>query len=399
MPPSGNDDVARRTRAAMVGNYAQQPVALARGEGSLVWDVDGRRYVDLTGGIAVTALGHCHPRVVAALEAQARRVWHVSNHFFQEPQVALAERLVRLSFADRVFLSNSGGEANEAAFKLARRYHRARGDDRFEFVAFERGFHGRSLFTVGMTGTPAYWQGFEPLVPGIRHAPYGDLDAVKALLSPRTAAIVVEPLQGEGGVRPAPPGFLAGLRALADENGCLLVFDEIQTGMGRTGTLFAYQGAGVVPDVMTLAKALGNGIPIGAMLTTESIAAALVPGTHGSTFGGNPLAAACACAVLDELTDGGVIERSRETGRHLGERLAELAQRLGPERVVEARGAGLLRGIQLPGPAAGAIARCREQGALVLPAGPDVVRIAPALNIPRDVLDLGLAALERALSA
>jgi acetylornithine/N-succinyldiaminopimelate aminotransferase len=395
----GSDAVAERTRAALVGSYAPQPVAVARGEGSLVWDVDGRRYVDLSGGIAVTALGHCHPRVVAALEAQARRLWHVSNHFFQEPQLELAERLVRASFAERVFLSNSGGEANEAAFKLARRYHRARGDDRFELVAFERGFHGRTLFTVSATGTPAYWQGFEPLVPGIRHAPFGDLDAVKALLSERTAAIVVEPVQGEAGVRPAPPGFLAGLRRLADENGCLLLFDEIQTGMGRTGTLFAYQREGVVPDVMTLAKALGNGIPIGAMLTTAEIAAALVPGTHGSTFGGNPLAAACGAAVLDELLEGGVLEQGRETGEYLGGRLDALAARLGPERVLEARGAGMLRGIELPGPAAPVIARCRDEGALVIPAGSNVVRLAPALNIPRELLDQGLDALERALSA
>jgi len=237
------------------------------------------------------------------------------------------------------------------------------------------------------------------MVPGIRHAPYGDLEATRALLNERTAAIIVEPIQGEAGVRPPPNGFLAGLRALADENGCLLIFDEVQTGMGRTGTLFAHQHTDVVPDVMTLAKALGNGIPIGAMLTRRDVAAALVPGTHASTFGGNPLAAACACAVLDELIEGGVLERARKVGEHLADRLDRMAARLGAERVVESRGAGHLRAVELPGPAAPVIERCREAGLLVIGAGERNVRLAPPLIITEEQVDEGVEILETAIAA
>ncbi|MBW2419870.1 MAG: acetylornithine transaminase [Deltaproteobacteria bacterium] len=393
-----NASLAQRQNASLVGNYRPQPITLVRGEGCTVWDAEGQSYLDLMGGIATAALGHCHPKVVAALTAQAGKLWHASNLYSTEPQIALAERLVRHSFAERAYFCNSGAEANEAALKLARRWQRDRGEDRYEIIAFEESFHGRTLFTVSVTGQPAYWKGFEPMVPGIHHAPFGDLDATRALLSERTAAILVEPVQGEGGVRPAPPGFLRGLRELADENGCLLVFDEIQTGMGRTGSLFAYEQYGVVPDVLTLAKALGNGIPVGAMLTRSELAASLVPGTHASTFGGNPLATACAVAVMDELTEGGVLEHGREMGAYLGERLAGLARDLGPKRVVEARGMGLLRALELPGPAADAIAACRERGVLVIPAGAEVIRLAPALIITREEIDRGVAVLEEVLS-
>lgn len=393
-----NEEWAERFVRVLTPNYRPQPIALVRGEGCRLFDADGRGYLDLMGGIATAVLGHCHPRVVAALEKQAHTLWHVSNLYTTAPQVELAERLVRHCFAERVFFANSGAEANEAALKLARRYARSRAEDRFEIVAFEAGFHGRTLFTVSATGTPAYWKGFEPLVPGIHHAPYGDLDATRRLLSDRTAAIIVEPVQGEGGVRPAPPGFLAGLRALADENGCLLIFDEVQTGMGRTGSLFAHQAADVTPDVMTLAKALGNGIPIGAMLTRSDVAEALVPGTHASTFGGNPLAAACASAVLDELVEGGVLERSRKVGEHLGARLDALARRLGPEQVVEARGVGHLRGIELARPVAPVIDHCRERGVLVIGAGERVVRIAPPLIVTEAEVDEGVAVLEEAIA-
>ena len=389
---------AERAEASLVGNYKPQPITLVRGEACTLYDVEGRAYLDLMGGIATAALGHCHPRVREALEKQAGKLWHVSNLYSTEPQIELAERIVRHSFAERVFFCNSGAEANEAALKLARRWHRDRGDDRFEIIAFEKSFHGRTLFTVTATGTPDYWKGFEPMVPGVFHAPFGDLDAVKALMTPRTAAILVEPVQGEGGVRPAPPGFLAGLRALADETGTILIFDEVQCGMGRTGSLFAYEQHGVSPDVMTLAKALGNGIPIGAMCTTERFHTALVPGTHASTFGGNPLAAACATAVFDELTERGVLNHAREMGDYLGEKLQALATRLGPERVVEARGAGLLRALELPGPAAPTVERCRERGVLVIVAGANVIRLAPPLIITKQELDHGLATLEHALA-
>jgi acetylornithine/N-succinyldiaminopimelate aminotransferase len=394
-----NESIAKRGESVLVGNYRPQPITLVRGQGCRVEDADGNRYLDLMAGIATTVLGHCHPALVRALEEQAGRLWHVSNLYTTQPQIDLAERLVRHSFADRVFFCNSGAEANEAALKLARRWHRDRGDDRYEIVAFEGGFHGRTLFTVSATGTPAYWKGFEPLVPGIHHAPYGDLDATAALLSERTAAILVEPVQGEGGVRPAPEGFLRGLRELADRNGCLLIFDEVQTGIGRTGTLFAHEQHGVTPDVMTLAKALGGGIPIGATCATESVAAALVPGTHGSTFGGNPLAAACAAAVLDVLIEEGVLEHGRRMGRYLEEQLAKLASRLGPKRVVAVRGAGMLQAIELTTPARPVVDRCREEGVLVITAGEKILRLSPPLVIEQSELQEGLEVIEKAISA
>jgi acetylornithine/N-succinyldiaminopimelate aminotransferase len=394
-----NAAIAGRAGEALVANYRPAPISLLRGEGCWLFDAEGRRYLDLMGGIATTVLGHCHPAVVEALEAQARKLWHVSNLFTTEPQIGLAERIIRHSFSERVYFCNSGAEANEAMLKLSRRWHRDRGDDRYEIIAFEGGFHGRTLFTVTVTGTPAYWEGFEPMVPGVHHAPYGDLAAVKALLSTRTAAIIVEPIQGEGGVRPAAPGFLQGLRDLADDNGCMLLFDEIQTGMGRTGPLFAYESSGVTPDAMSLAKALGNGIPIGAMCTTERFATALAPGTHASTFGGNPLACAAATAVFDELIEGGVLARAQETGIYLAEQLSALAGRLGKSRVIEARGAGHLQALELDDVAAPIVDRCREDGVLLIQAGLKVIRLAPALIITREQIDEGIGVLERALTA
>lgn len=399
MGSESNASIAKRGEAVLVGNYRPQPISLVRGQGCRVEDADGKRYLDLMGGIATTVLGHCHPALVRALKEQTGRIWHVSNLYNSEPQIALAERLVRHSFADRVFFCNSGAEANEAALKLARRWHRDRDDDRFEIVAFEGGFHGRTLFTVSATGTPGYWKGFEPLVPGIHHAPYGDLEATEKLLSPQTAAILVEPLLGEGGVRLAPDGFLRGLRELADRNGCLLVFDEVQTGMGRTGTLFAHEQHGAIPDIMTLAKALGGGIPIGATCATEKVAGALTPGTHGSTFGGNPLAAACASAVLDVLIEEGVLEHGRRMGQYLGDALDKLARRLGSKRVRETRGVGLLRALELTSPAAPVVERCREGGVLVITAGETVLRLAPPLVIEQSELQEGVDLIEKAIAA
>jgi len=394
----GSEELIERASEVLVANYARAPLAIERGEGCRLFDREGRSYLDLMGGIATVALGHAHPRVLAALEAQAKRLWHVSNLFVSEPQVRAAERIVANSFADRVFFCNSGGEANEAALKLARRWHRERGDDRYEIVAFEGGFHGRTLFTVSATANPAYHEGFGPMVPGIRFAEFGDIESAASEVGPRTAAILVEPVQGEGGVRPAPPGFLRALRELADANGCLLIFDEVQVGIGRTGTLFAYEAHEVVPDVMTLAKALGNGIPIGAMCTSERFSKVLVPGTHGSTFGGNPLACACADAVLAELTQGGVLARSRPVGEWLGRELDEMARRLGPELVVDTRGVGQLRCSAVPGAGSEVVGRCRDDGVLVIQAGAHTVRLAPPLVITRDELAEGLAVLEAAIA-
>jgi predicted acetylornithine/succinylornithine family transaminase len=393
-----NAEIADRGKKVLVANYAPQPISLVRGEGCWLIDAEGHRYLDLMGGIATACLGHANPKLRAALEAQAGLLWHASNLFTTEPQIRLAERLCAASFAEAIFFCNSGAEANEAAMKLARKWHRDQGQDRFEIIAFEGAFHGRTLFTVSATGTPAYWKGFEPMVPGIYHARFNDLESVEALLSPRTAAILVEPIQGEGGIRMPDRGFLAGLRRLADENGCLLLFDEVQTGIGRTGTLFAHQQEGVVPDVMTLAKALGGGIPIGAMCTTRKLASALVPGTHASTFGGNPLACAVACAVLDELLEGGVLDHAKAMGERLGDGLDAIAAALGPEKVLASRGRGLLRGLALVKPVAGVIDACRARGVLVISAGGNVLRLAPPLVISPEEIDQGLAVLREVLT-
>ena len=393
-----NTTLSERGSDVLVGNYGRQPIALVRGEGCFLFDANDRRYLDLMGGIATIALGHSHPRVMAALQDQALKLWHASNLYATEPQIQAAERIVTNSFAERVFFCNSGAEANEAALKLARRWHYDRGDrERNEIIAFAGGFHGRTLFTVTATGTPAYSEGFGPLVPGVHFADFGDIASVTSLLSERTAAILIEPVQGEGGVRPAPPGFLRELRRMADENGSLLIFDEIQTGIGRTGTLFAYEQHDAVPDVMTLAKALGNGIPIGAMCTTERYSKTLVPGTHGSTFGGNPLAAACANAVLAELTEGGLLAHAKQTGDWLDGEMDAMAKRLG-NKIVDSRGIGHLRAIELPGPAADTVARCRDNGVLVILAGPNNIRLAPPLVITRDELAPGLEVLEEAIA-
>ena len=394
---SKNREWADRAARVLVGNYKQQPIAIVRGEGCYVFDADGRRFLDMIAGIATVGLGHCHPRLVQALDEQARELWHASNVVYSTPQIELAERICRNSFAERVFFCNSGAEANEAALKLARRWQRLQGRDRYEIVAFERSFHGRSLFTVTATGQPKYWEGFEPMVPGVLHARFNDLGSVREKVGPKTAAILVEPVQGEGGVRPATREFLQGLREIADREGILLIFDEVQAGMGRTGSLFAYQHYGVEPDVMTLAKALGNGIPIGAMCTKARFGEALTPGTHASTFGGNPLAARCASAVFDELLEGGVLERARVAGSYLEARLHEMVRRLGPEKVVEVRGLGLLWGVELPVPAAATIGRCRELGMLVNAAGERVVRLAPPLVVEHVQIDEAVAILEQAI--
>jgi acetylornithine/N-succinyldiaminopimelate aminotransferase len=396
---TSNAEIASRGSKVLVGNYAPQPITLVRGEGCWLYDAEDHRYLDLMGGIATAALGHANPKLRAALEAQAAKLWHVSNLYTTEPQIRLAERLTTNSFAEAIYFCNSGAEANEAALKLARKHHRDHGDDRFEIIAFEGAFHGRTLFTVSATGTPAYWKGFEPLVPGIHHAAWDDLDSVRALLSEKTAAIIVEPIQGEGGLRTPAPGFLAGLRELADENGCLLIFDEVQVGMGRTGTLFAYEQEDVVPDVMTLAKSLGGGIPIGAMCTTRKLAAALIPGTHASTFGGNPLACAVASTVLDELVDGGILDHAKSMGERLGEGLESIAAEAGPKKVLETRGRGLLRGLALTDSPAAVIDGCRERGVLVISAGGNVLRLAPPLIISAEEIDHGLEVLREVLLA
>ncbi|MBI5070516.1 MAG: acetylornithine transaminase [Deltaproteobacteria bacterium] len=371
---------AARAQKVLTPNYRQQPLALVRGQGARVWDADGKEYLDLLGGVAVNALGHCHPALVKALTEQAGTLWHVSNHFFIPRQIELAEALLRHTpWAGRAFFCNSGCEANEAMLKLSRKFHADLGHpERHEIVSCVDSFHGRTLFTVTAGGQEKYQHGFEPLVPGVRHVRFGDVEALRAALTDRTAAFIVEPTLGEAGVFPAPEGYLAAARELTRKAGALLCLDEIQTGIGRTGRWWAHEWAGVTPDILSSAKALGGGFPIGAILATEEVGQHLGGGSHGTTFGGNPLACATALAVLREL-EGGVLERSVEVAASLREQL--LALRAGG-RLVDVRGRGMLLGLALRGVAAPEVGRlCREAGVLVNPIGDDTIRLAPPLTL------------------
>ena len=386
--------------AVFVPNYAPADALLARGSGSRVWDTEGKEYIDFASGIAVNALGHAHPDLVEALTAQAASLWHVSNAYTHAPGIALAQSLTARTFADRVLFCNSGAEANEAALKLARRYAYDRGEsDRFEIISFDRSFHGRTFLTVSAGGTEAYRTGFGPVPEGLTHLPYNDMDAVGDAVTERTAAILVEPVQGEGGLTPADAAFLARLRDLCTANGALLIFDEVQSGVGRTGWLYAYQAYDVVPDILTTAKGLGGGFPIGAMLTTDEVAQSFVPGTHGSTFGGNPLASAVAARVLELVDDADFLGEVRRKEVMLRERLLEVGTRRAMWH--EVRGMGLWLGCVLDGPwagRAGDITKAAfEAGVMVLRAGADVVRLAPALNIPDADIEEGVARLDDAL--
>ncbi len=377
--------------------YNRLEVAFVRGEGVWLWDREGRRYLDFAAGIAVNALGHAHPRLVEALTAQARRLWHVSN-LYQIPELErLAQRLVEHSFAETVFVCNSGAEAVEAAVKTARRYHHARGRPRPRIITFEGAFHGRTLATISAAGGERLTAGFEPLLEGFDRVPFGDLAAVEAAIGPETGAILIEPVQGEGGVRPAEPAFLRGLRELCDRHGLLLLLDEVQCGMGRTGRLFAYEHAGIRPDIVALAKGLGGGFPIGAMLATAEAASGMTAGTHGSTFGGNPLACAVALAVLEELTAPGFLEGVWARARELWEGLQQL-QRQYPQELLEVRGVGLMLGLRTRSANSEVAARLRHWGLLTVPAGDNVVRLLPPLVIEPDHVRLALDTLEKVLT-
>ena len=379
-------------------NYKPAPIVVHRGRGCDLFDVDGKRWLDLCAGVAVCAVGHAHPKLVAAIADQAARVAHVSNYFWNEENVLLADELCTKSGFDRAFFCNSGAEANEALFKLARRHFHAKGDTkRTQFIAFDNAFHGRTMGAVSLTGTPKYREGFGG-VEGVTHVPYGDLDAVKKHMSAHVCAIIVEGVQGEGGVLPAPPGFLQGLRALADEHGALLLMDEVQTGIGRLGRWFAFQGTGVKPDAIALAKGLGGGFPIGAMLTTEALAGALPPGTHGSTFGGNPLASAAARAVLRILEEEKLVEGAKQKGAFLGEQLAALAREM-PAICEGERGEGLLRGLVLK---KGYVVRdilpkLADAGVLLTAAGERVLRFSPPLVVTEAELKEGVDAVRNVL--
>jgi acetylornithine aminotransferase/acetylornithine/N-succinyldiaminopimelate aminotransferase len=378
-------------------NYARAPLCLIRGEGARVWDTDGKEYLDFVGGIAVDALGHSHPRIVGAIREQATALLQVSNLYQIPSQIHLAKLLCEHSFADRVFFCNSGTEANEAAIKLARKFAReTRASDCFEIVTMRGAFHGRTMGALSATPTEKYQHGFEPLLPGFKHVPFGDLRAAQRAVDNRTAAVLVEPIQGEGGVNVAPDGYLQGLRRLCDESGALLIFDEIQTGMGRTGRLWAYQHWGVEPDVMTLAKALASGVPIGAMLAREACARVLVAGTHGTTFGGNPFATTVGLVTLTTMLEDKVPDRADRMGARLLDRLRALAATGAGIR--EVRGKGLLIGLELDRPAGPVVDACRDRGLLVLTAGERVLRMTPPLVIEESDVDRGVGIVGEVLA-
>ena len=368
----------------LMTNYARAPLCLVRGEGARVWDTDGKEYLDFVGGIAVDALGHSHPKIVGAIREQATALLHVSNLYQIPSQIHLAKLLVEHSFADRAFFCNSGTEANEAAIKLARKHATDTGSsDRTDIITMRGAFHGRTMGALSATPNEKYQHGFHPLLPGFKYVPFGDLTAVERAMDGRTAAILVEPIQGEGGVNVAPDGYLAGLRRLCDEHGALLIFDEVQTGMGRTGRLWAHEHWGVAPDVMTLAKALASGIPIGAMVAKEFCARAIVPGSHGTTFGGNPFATTVGVATFTTMLDEKLPERAGRLGGYLMDRLRSI----GLPAIKEVRGKGLLVGVDLDRPANAVVTACREQGLLVLTAGDAIVRMTPPLVVEEADVD------------
>jgi acetylornithine/N-succinyldiaminopimelate aminotransferase len=395
-----NADMLAQASKYLYPNYKPLPMVLERGQGAELWDVEGKRYLDLCAGVAVCSVGHAHPDHVRALAEQAGRLAHVSNYFYNDVNIRLAARLCERTGFARAFFCNSGTEANEALFKLARRHFWAKGEvERTQFIAFHNAVHGRTMGALQLTGTPKYREGFGD-IGAVSHFKFGDLAAVKAALDHRVAAVVVEPVQGEGGVMPAPEGFLRGLREACDAAGALLFCDEVQTGIGRTGAFFGFESSGIRPDAVALAKGLGGGIPVGAFLCTEALAQALPPGTHGSTFGGNPLASASAMSVLDIIDREGLVAAAAEKGAYLGKLLGELAARL-PKVCEGERGAGLLRGLVLR---EGMVARdilpkLAEQGVLVIAAGDRVLRFCPALVVTKAQLEEGVEKVGAVLSA
>ncbi len=396
------DDYLQQAKACFFPNYAQKPLVLTHGRGCRVFALDGREFIDLGTGISVTSLGHQHPALQAALLAQSARLWHVSNIYYNAPAIELAAELVQGCCSERVFFCNSGAEANEAAIKLARKYaSRHLAPAQRDIVSFEGSFHGRTLATVTATAQPKYHEGFEPLPGGFRYCAFNDIDAIDAVLAAgTTCAVIVEPIQGEGGVLPAAPGFLAQLRACCDRHQVLLISDEIQCGMGRTGHFWAHAWAGIEPDIVTTAKALGGGLPIGAVLAKDRVAQVLQPGTHGTTFGGNPVACAVALAAVREIRRPELLANVRRQGEQLRQFLVDVGAQF--ELFAQVRGAGLMWGAVLQGPFANQAPRfldaCLAEGVLILQAGPNVLRFLPPLNIDDADLDEALARVHRGLA-
>ncbi|AUL96870.1 aspartate aminotransferase family protein [Vibrio vulnificus] len=386
----------------MVPCYNPMEMIPVKGQGSRIWDQNGNEYIDFAGGIAVSCLGHCHPVMVNALTEQAGKLWHLSNVMTNEPALRLAKKLTEVSFAERVFFANSGAEANEAALKLARRYAAdVYGPEKSEIIAFKQGFHGRTFFTVTVGGQAAYSDGFGPKPGDVTHLPYNDIEALQAHISDRTCAVMMEPLQGEGGIIPPTAEFIQAVRELCDKHNALLVFDEVQTGNGRTGEFYAYQDLGVTPDILSTAKSLGGGFPIGAMLTTAKLAEHLKVGTHGSTYGGNPLACAVAEAVVTEVSKPETLQGVKEREQWFREGLAKLNEKY--QIFAEIRGKGLLLGAALneqwQGRARDVLVAAGKEGLLVLVAGANVVRFTPSLVITKQEIEEGFAKLDKAIAS
>lgn len=392
-----NRDVAALTEKYVARTYARTPLALVKGKGTKVWDADGKEYLDFLAGIAVNSLGHCHPVIVRAIRRQAQKLLHVSNLYHVESQAELARELCRHSFADRVFFCNSGAEANEAAIKLARRYGSEKLGGKYEIISTHNSFHGRTLATLTATGQEKVRAGYDPLPDGFRQVPYNDLGAMEAAIDEKkTAAILAEPIQAEGGVIVADEAYLRGLREICTQRGLLLIFDEVQTGMGRTGKLFGYEHFGIEPDIMTLAKALGGGLPLGAMLAREEVAQSFGPGSHASTFGGNPVSCSAGLAVLKALLKGGVLKNCVQMGRYFVKGLEALKRRHSIIR--EIRGKGLILGVELDREGAKIADACMEAGLLMNCTASKVLRFAPPLTIKKGEIDRGLAIVEKVLA-
>lgn len=391
------DTIMRTADRVIAATYKRFPVVMERGQGCTLWDTQGRRYTDFVAGIAVCNLGHSHPRIADAVARQARRLVHVSNLYYTIPQTELARMLVGHSFADRVFFGNSGAEANEAAIKLARKFFKDAGQpERFRIVCMDKSFHGRTMATLSATGQDKIRQGFDPVLEGFSFVPFNDIVALKSAVDDCTCAVMLEPIQGEGGIRCPDSGFLQQVRQLCDQRGLLMILDEIQTGMGRTGTLFAHEQYGVTPDIMTLAKALANGLPIGAMLATERVAAAFGIGAHASTFGGTPLVTAAALETLKIMDEERIVDRARDTGAYFKDALKQLKRR--HRGICEVRGRGLLLGIQLNEPADRLVPILMEKGFLVNCVQGDTLRFVPPLIILHDDIDALIQCLDEVLT-
>jgi acetylornithine/N-succinyldiaminopimelate aminotransferase len=385
-----NEEIINLYNKYVITSYTRNPIAIVKGKGSWVWDANGKKYLDLFPGWGVNGLGHCHPNVIKAIKKQSKTLMHMPNNYYMEPQARLAELLIKNSFPGKCFFCNSGAEANESAIKLARKFGSQNG--RYEIITCFNSFHGRTLTTITATAQPKYQEGFQPLVPGFKYVPFGDISATRKAISPQTIAIMIEPVQGEGGIQMAHPEFFQQLRILCNEQKLLLIFDEVQTGMGRTGEIFCFKNFCIEPDIITLAKALGSGPAIGAMIAKQHIQDVLTPGTHASTFGGNPLACSAAIAVFETIQKNLLLEKTKELGAYLKNQLLNIAK-LYPSVIKEVRGIGLMTGVELYVPGAEIVKKCLEKGLIINCTHDTVLRIMPAMTVTKKELDCGLSIL------